>query len=95
MAVNAHVPVNTMVMRSANAVAAVASAFLTAPGAVGQSRPAVLFLFYYGGKILWMLLARRLAPLDYRLAMLRGTRDQLSTADAWLARTLWGTSGSE
>ena len=83
-------------------IVAVAAAFLTAPTAMAQNRLtllvyllAVLFFFYYGGRVLWMILACRIVPLDYCVAMLRGTRDRLSAADAWLARAVWGTSGSE
>jgi hypothetical protein len=83
-------------------VVAVAAAFLSAPSAMAQNRLAllvyllaVLFIFYYGGRVLWMLLARRIVPVGYCLAMLRGTRDRLSSLDAWLARAVWGASSAD
>ncbi len=77
-------------------VAATAVAYLTAPRAVEQSG---LFLFAYlagvavashlGGRVLWMLAARRLLPPTYRLCMLQGRRERISRIDRALVRAFW------
>jgi len=49
----------------------------------------IIYFTYYAGKILWMLLARRLVPANYRLCMLQGVRSRLTWVDHSLARALW------
>jgi hypothetical protein len=48
-----------------------------------------VYCFYYLGKIVWMLLARWLVPVDYRLCMLLGRRSTFSRVDHFLVRVLW------
>lgn len=55
---------------------------------------AIAMVFYYGGRVLWMLCARRLVPQTYRLCMLQGMRQRLPAIDKFLARILWGTRGT-
>lgn len=50
----------------------------------------ITYGIYYSGKILWMLLARKLVPRDYRMCMLQGNRSQLSGWEIALVRALWG-----
>jgi hypothetical protein len=52
------------------------------------------YLFYYGGRLLWMLLVRRLVPRDYRMCMLQGAHKRFSQIDQWLAQVAWGVPRS-
>jgi hypothetical protein len=49
------------------------------------------YLFYYGGRVAWMLLARRLVPHDYCMNKLQGNHRRISQIDLWLAQKVWGT----
>ena len=51
---------------------------------------AIGYSFYYGGRVVWMLLARRLVPPDYRMCVLLGARRRIPLIDMWLARLVWG-----
>jgi hypothetical protein len=76
---------------------ATAIGYLTMPAAVKAGPLSflaylffILYATYYAGKILWMLLSRRLVPADYRLCMLQGAHCRLSRIDRSLARVFWG-----
>jgi hypothetical protein len=78
-------------------ILAIAIGYLTMPAALKTSPLPflayllfIMYFSYYAGKILWMLLARKLVPGDYRLCMLQGVRSRLSWVDRSLARRLWG-----
>ncbi|MDD4904341.1 MAG: hypothetical protein PHX77_07575 [Candidatus Bipolaricaulis sp.] len=80
-------------------VVATAIAYVAAPVSIMESRLtlfvyllAIAFCVYYGGKVLWMLAARRLVPATYRLCMLQGLRHRLPAIDQWLARRIWGVT---
>ncbi len=80
-------------------VVATAFGYVTAPPPMLENRLylflyllAIALAFYYGGKVLWMLCARRLVPPTYRLRMLQGLRYRLPLIDQWLAKVLWGTT---
>jgi hypothetical protein len=90
------VQVRRLLVRALPGAAAIA-AFLAAPAGLRADRLVfalyillALFLFYYGGRVLWMLAARRIVPVDYCFFMLRHLRGRASLIDEWLARTLWG-----
>jgi hypothetical protein len=77
-------------------LAAIVAGYLTMPAALATNPlPFLAYLLfiayfsYYVGKILWMLLARKLVPADYRLCMFQGRRSRLSWIDRSLARALW------
>ncbi len=53
------------------------------------------YLFYYGGRLLWMLAVRWLVPRDYCLCMLQGAHKQLAQIDQWLAQVVWGVPRPE
>lgn len=79
-------------------VVATAAAYLTATEFIRQSQlllfiylATVLLFSYLGGRVLWMLAARRLVPPMYRLCMLQGRRRGLSCLDKTLARIFWAT----
>jgi len=78
-------------------VVATAIAYVAAPMSIRENRLvlfvyllAIAFAIYYGGRVLWMLAARRLVPATYRLCMLQGVRYRVPAIDQWLARVLWG-----
>ncbi|MEN6370052.1 MAG: hypothetical protein ABFD77_10225 [Thermotogota bacterium] len=80
-------------------VAATMAGYATVPTTVLENRLylflyllAIALAFYYGGKVLWMLCARRLVPPTYRLRMLQGLRYRLPLIDKWLAKVLWGAT---
>ncbi len=80
-------------------VVATAIAYVAAPASIMESRLtlfvyllAIAFCVYYGGRVLWMLAARRLVPATYRLCMLQGLRHRLPPIDQWLAKVLWGAT---
>jgi hypothetical protein len=82
--------------------AAAIAAFITAPARLRADRLVflgfvlvVLVLVYYGGRVAWMLLARRIVPVDYCRYMLENVRGRFSPMDQWLARILWGTKGTD
>jgi hypothetical protein len=80
-------------------VVAAAFGYLTVPMPILENR-LYLFVyllvialgFYYAGKVLWMLCARRLVPPTYRMRMLQGMRHRLPPIDKWLAKVLWGAT---
>jgi hypothetical protein len=79
-------------------VVAIAVGYVTVPIPILESRLylffyllAIAMVFYYGGRVLWMLCARQLVPPSYRLRMLQGMRHRLPPIDKFLARILWGT----
>jgi hypothetical protein len=81
-------------------IAAITAGYLVIPPAIARNPlsflaylMAIMYVFYYGGKTLWMALVRRLVPQEYRLCMLQGTRDRISKIDLWLARIVWGDHG--
>ena len=78
-------------------VVATAIAYVAAPMSIRENRLvlfvyllAIAFAIYYGGRVLWMIAARRLVPTTYRLCMLQGVRYRVPAIDQWLARVLWG-----
>jgi hypothetical protein len=78
-------------------LAAILAGYLTIPRSVASSPFTFLFYLlvisyssYYGGKIAWMLLSRRIVPADYRLYMLQGARAKLANVDRLLVRVFWG-----
>ena len=82
-------------------VVATAIVYVAAPISIRENRLvlfvyllAVAFAVYYGGRVLWMLAARRLVPATYRLCMLQGVRYRLPAIDQWLAKILWGKQNS-
>lgn len=77
-------------------IAAMVVAYLTMPAIIASKALffllyllAIIYLCHYAGKVLWMLLARRLVPLEYRLCMLQGVRSRLSPIDRYLAKVWW------
>jgi hypothetical protein len=79
-------------------IAAILGGYLTMPSAAAGSPfsflaylMAIAYLSYYGGRLLWMLLARSIVPYHYRLYMLQGTHRRLSRIDQMLARAVWGS----
>ncbi|MDD5263976.1 MAG: hypothetical protein PHU43_03975 [Candidatus Bipolaricaulis sp.] len=79
-------------------VAATMVGYVTVPPPILENRlylffylMAIALVFYYSGRVLWMLCARQLVPPTYRLRMLQGLRHRLPPIDRFLARILWGT----
>jgi hypothetical protein len=79
-------------------LAATVAGYLTMPRLVASNPLTFLayllfitYFSYYVGKILWMLLTRRIIPADYRLCMLQGWRSSLSRVDRMLARIFWAS----
>ena len=81
-------------------VVATVFGYVTVPMAILENRfylfvylLAIALVFYYSGRVLWMVCARRLVPPTYRLCMLQGLRHRLPLIDKWLAKVLWGAEG--
>ncbi len=55
----------------------------------------ILLLVYYGGRVAWMFLARRIVPVRYCLYMLMTVRHRHSPIDRWLAHAIWGATLAE
>ena len=93
--------VRRMLVRVLPAAAAVAAYFLAPAGlraerlAFAACILAVLLGAYYGGRVLWMLAARRIVPVEYCRFLLRDLRGRASAVDEWLARAIWGTDSAQ
>jgi len=92
------IQVRRLFVRAVPGAAAIVG-YLAAPASLRADRLAllayvllILVLVYYGGRVGWMVLARRIVPVEYCLYMLQNARGRRSTVDRWLARTLWGRS---
>ena len=95
------IQVRRLLVMGLPAAAAIAG-FLAAPAALREDRfvfliyvLAILLVSYYGGSVEWMLLARRILPVDYCFYMLQHGRGRFSPIDQWLAKTFWRNSSPD